>query len=76
MTINSGRLLDTRKIDTVWQPVFATTMVAAVLLVFRVTDPKLNEVGANATSTWNDLGTNTESKKTNPRDRDTRSVFP
>jgi murein L,D-transpeptidase YcbB/YkuD len=38
MTINSGRLLETCRIDTVCPPLLVTTTVAAGLVVFTVTD--------------------------------------
>ena len=41
-TINSGRVLDTLRIDTVCRPPLVTTIEAVGLVVFTGTDPKLS----------------------------------
>jgi len=49
MTINSGRLLETCRIETLCPPLLVMTTVAAELAVFTVTDPKLSEAGLTPT---------------------------
>jgi hypothetical protein len=49
MTINSGRLLEICKIEMVCPPLLVTTTLAAELVVFTVTDPKLSEAGFTPT---------------------------
>ncbi len=75
MTINSGRLLETCRIETVCWPLLVTTTVAAELGVFTVTDPKLSEVGFTPTPAWIGIGKNTTPTKSNPRQRHTSRVL-
>ena len=49
MTINSGRLLETCRIETLCPPLLVMTTVAAELAVFTLTDPKLSEAGLTPT---------------------------
>jgi hypothetical protein len=69
VTINSGRLLETCRIETVCRPLLVTTTVAVELFVFTVTDPKLSEVGLTPTPAWTGIGVKTEPTISNPRDR-------
>jgi len=74
MTINSGRLLKTCRIEAFCPPLFVTTTVAAELDVFTVTDPKLSEAGLTPTPAWIGVDKNSELTKNNPRDRHTSRV--
>ena len=75
MTINSGRLLETCRIETACPPLLVTTTVAAELGVFTVTDPKLSEAGLTPTLAWIGVDRNNEFTKNNPRDRHTSRVL-
>jgi len=75
MTINSGRLLETCRIETLCPPLLVMTTVAAELAVFTVTDPKLSEAGLTPTPACIGRGKNTKLTKSHPRDRHTRSVL-
>ena len=74
-TINSGRLLETCRIETACPPLLVTTTVAAELDAFTETDPKLSEAGLTPTPAWIGMAKNTELTKSTPRDRHTRSVL-
>ena len=76
MTINSGRLLATCRIETACPPLLVTTTVAAALEVFTETDPKLSEAGLTPTPAWIGIAKNTELTKSTPRDRHTSRVLP
>jgi hypothetical protein len=67
-TINSGRLLEACRIETVCPLLLVTTTLAAELDVFTVTDPKLREVGLTPTPARTGRGKKTEAAKSNPRD--------
>jgi len=75
ITINSGRLLETCRIETVCPPLLVTTTVAAALEVFTETDPKLSEVGLAPTPAWIGIAKNTELTKSSPSDRHTSRVL-
>ena len=75
MTINSGRLLETCRIDTVCPPLLVTATVAAELVVFTATDPKLSEAGLTPTPAWIGMVKKLELTKNNPRDRHTTRVL-
>ncbi len=75
MTINSGRLLATCRIETACPPLLVKTTVAAELEVFTVTGPKLSEAGLTPTPAWIGVDKNTELTKNNPRDRHTSRVL-
>ena len=75
MTTNSGRLLETCRIETAWPPLLVTTTLAAELVVFTVTDPKLSEAGLTPTPAWIGVDKNSELAKNNPRDRHTSRVL-
>src|SRR5215470_12916430 len=75
MTTNSGRLLETCRIETAWPPLLVTTTLAAELVVFTVTDPKLSEAGLSPTPAWIGVDKNSELAKNNPRDRHTSRVL-
>jgi hypothetical protein len=64
MTINSGRLLETCRIETACPPLLVTTTFAAELVVVTVTDPKLSEAGLIPTPAWIGVAKNTELTKT------------
>src|SRR6266851_3470747 len=66
MTINSGRLLATCRIETACPPLLVKTTVAAELEVFTVTGPKLSEAGLTPTPAWIGVDKNTELTKNNP----------
>src|ERR1700751_2667843 len=66
--INSGRLLETCRIERVCPLLLVTTTLAAELDVFTVTDPKLREVGLTPTPARTGIGKNIEATKSNPRD--------
>lgn len=75
MTINSGRLLETCRIERAWLPLLVTKTLAAELVVFTVTDPKLSEAGLTPTPAWIGVDKNSEVTKNNPTDRHTSPVF-
>src|SRR5216683_2611222 len=75
ITINSGRLLATCRIETACPPLLVTTTAAAELVVFTVTDPKLSEAGLTPTPAWIGVGKNSEVTKSNPIGRHTNRVF-
>ena len=75
ITTNSGRLLETCRIETVCPPLLVTTTVAAELVVLTVTDPKLSEAGLTPTPAWTGIAKNTELTKSNPRNRHTNRVL-
>ena len=75
ITINSGRLLDTCRIETVCPPLFVTTTVAAELAVLTETDPKLSAAGLTPTPAWTGTAKNTELTKSSPRNRHTNRVL-
>lgn len=75
MTINSGRLLETCRIETACPPLLVTATVAAELEVFTVTDPKLSEAGLTPTPAWIGVAKNTELTKSSPIDRHTSRVL-
>ncbi len=75
MTINSGRLLETCRIETACPPLLVTTTVVTELSVFTVTDPKLSEAGLTPTPAWIGVDKNNELTKNNPRDRHTSRVL-
>jgi len=75
MTINSGRVLETCRIETACPPLLVTTTVAAELELFTETDPKLSEAGFTPTPAWIGVAKKTELTKSTPRDRHTRSVL-
>ena len=74
-TINSGRLLETCRIETACPPLLVTTTVAAELDMFTETDPKLSEAGLTPTPAWIGVEKNSELTKNNPRDRHTSRVL-
>ena len=75
MTTNSGRLLETCRIERASPPLLVTTTVAAELVVLTVTDPKLSEAGLTPTPAWIGVEKNSELTKNNPRDRHTSRVL-
>ena len=75
MTINSGRLLETCRIDVLCPPLLVSTTVAAGLMVLTLTDPKLNEAGFTPTPAWTGIAKNAELTKSSPRDRHTNRVL-
>jgi hypothetical protein len=75
MTTNSGRLLEICRIETAWPPLLVTTTLAAELVVFTVTDPKLSEAGLSPTPAWIGVDRKSELAKNNPRDRHTNRVL-
>src|SRR5580765_2837693 len=75
MTTNSGRLLETCRIETAWPPLLVTKTLAAELDVFTVTDPKLSEAGLIPTPAWIGVDENSEVTKNNPRYRHTSRVL-
>jgi len=74
MTTNSGRLLEICWIETEPQP-FVTTTVAAWLVVFTVTDPKLSEEGLTPTPACTGIARNPEPATSNPRNRHANRVL-
>ena len=75
ITINSGRLLETCRIETLCPPLFVTTTVAAGLAVLTEIDPKLSAAGLTPTPACTGIARNTEHTKNSPRNRHTNRVL-
>src|SRR5229473_5138184 len=75
ITINSGRLLATCRIETACPPLLVTTTAAAALVVLTVTDPKLSDAGLTPTPAWIGVGINSELTKSHPIARHTNRVL-
>ena len=74
-TINSGRVLETLRIETLCRLPLVTTIEAAGLVVFTVNDPKLNDAGVTPTPACSKMGKNTKLARDNPTARHTRLVL-
>lgn len=75
VTINSGRLLNTCWIEITCRLLFVTTTVAAALVVFVVTDPKLSVEGVTPTPARADAGKMTEPIRNIPTNEHTNRVL-
>jgi len=74
-TMNSGRLLVICWIEVAWRLLLVTTIVAAVLVVPMVTDPKLSAEGETPTPACAGTGNKTEPTKNNPMNKHTSRVL-
>src|SRR5271169_6700519 len=75
-TMNSGTVLETRRIERGWRLSLVTTKVPAELVVSIFTEPKLNETGDTPTLASAGTGYSTEPTRNKTRDGHTRSVLP
>ena len=75
ITTNSGRLLETCRIETLCPPLLVTTTVAAELDVLTKTDPKLSAAGLTPTPACTGVAKNAEHTKSSPANRPTNRVL-
>ena len=75
LTVNSGRLLETPRIEMGNRPLFVTVTAIAELVVLTGTDPKLSELGLTPTPAWTGAGKSIVLMPIIPTTRHTNSVL-